>query len=176
MIEPKTVPIKSLQVSDLEKHSVWQFAIDERADDTAVRPVTRLPVSTLAGKIVGTRVRLANGEYRWGIVSNLDARNPEMNEHFLALSMERNGRWFHLARYFDSDYGVRGPKSLARFLGFPVDDVFPICYDVRKCVKGHPAALAGSILREPRVRLTRAEIIGMAVPKIVISGKSTIFK
>ena len=176
MIEPKTVPIKSLQVSDLEKHSVWQFAIDERADDTAVRPVTRLPVSTLAGKIVGTRVRLANGEYRWGIVSNLDARNPEMNEHFLALSMERNGRWFHLARYFDSDYGVRGPKSLARFLGFPVDDVFPISYDVRKCVKGHPATLAGSILRKPRVRLTRAEIIGMAVPKIVISGKSTIFK
>ena len=65
-----------------------------------------------------------------------------------------------------TDYGVRGPQALARFLGFPVDDVFPISYGVRKCVKGHPAALAGSILREPRVRLTRAEIIGMAVPKL----------
>jgi hypothetical protein len=166
MIKPKTRPVESLQVADLEMHPVWQFALAERADDTAVRSVKRLPVSTLAGKIVGTRLRLANGEYQWGIVSNLDAKNPEMNEHFLVLSIERNGRWFHLARYFDSDYGVRGPQALARFLGFPADDVFPISYDVRKCVKGHPATLAGSILREPRVRLTRAQLIGMAVPKL----------
>jgi hypothetical protein len=53
MIEPKTKPIASLQISDLEKHPVWQFAIDDEAGDTAVRSLKRLPVSTLEGKIVG---------------------------------------------------------------------------------------------------------------------------
>ena len=99
MIEPKTKPIASLQISDLEKHPLWQFAIDDEAGDTAVQSLKRLPVSTLAGKIVGRhgpvcQRRISGG----GTVCNLDARNPEMNEHFLTLSIERNRRWFHLQR------------------------------------------------------------------------------
>jgi hypothetical protein len=157
-------PILSLQISDLEKHPVWQFVTNDEADETAVRPVKRLPVSSLLGKVVGSRVRLANGNYVWALIGNLDTKNARMNEHFVTLIFERNGEWFELERYFDPKYRQRGPTALARFLGLSVDDIFPISYDLRKHVKGNPAALSGSVLREPRVRLTRQELIAMAVP------------
>ena len=84
----------------------------------------------------------------------------------MTISIERKGRWFHLARYHDADYAERGPQALARFLGLAVDDIFPISYDVRRFVKGNTAGLKGSISKEPRVRLTRAQIIDMAVPEL----------
>jgi hypothetical protein len=156
--------ISSLRVADLEKHPVWQFTTDGD-EDTAIGPVKRLPVSTLARKVVGTRLQLANGDCVWGVIGNLDTKNAEMHEHFLTLSIKRMSRWFHLARYHDVDYSDRNPQALARFLGLGVDEIFPITYDVRKYVKGNPATLTGRVLKEPRVRLTRAEIIAMAVPE-----------
>ena len=152
-------PIDTLRVSDLKKYRVWEFTTNE-ADETAVRPIKRLPISTLSGKVAGTLVSLANGERLWATLCNLDAQNAEKNEHVVALSIERGGRWFHLARYHDAWYSQNGPKALARFLGLAVDEVFPISYDVREYVKGNPA-LAGSILQEPRVRLTRSQIMAL---------------
>jgi hypothetical protein len=142
---------------------VWQFVNDD-SDELAVRPVNRLPVLTLTGKIVGTQVRLGNGGYVWALISNLDTKNARLNEHFVTLSIERNGRWFHLARYHDIGYSTHGPEALARFLGLSPDDVFPIAYDISNYAKGEAVALAGTILREPRVRLRREKIIAMAVP------------
>jgi hypothetical protein len=75
----------------------------------------------------------------------------------LALSIERGGEWFHLARYHDIRSAVEGPEALARFLGLDVDDVFPISVDVRRYVRGDPAALTATVLKEPRERLTREE-------------------
>jgi hypothetical protein len=157
-------PILSLHINDLEKYPVWEFTDTEEGDGTDVRPIKRLPVATLAGRVVGTRVLLANGQYAWAIIGNLDTNNSQMNEHFVTLSIERKGRWFQLARYHDPDYERRGPTGVARFLGLPVDDIFPISYDVRKFAGGQRAALTGTVLKEPRARLTRAEIIAMAVP------------
>jgi len=82
----------------------------------------------------------------------------------VTLSIERNGQWFDLARYHDIDYVDHGPDALARFLELPVDDVFPITYDVRKYVKGESSTLVGTVPKEPRVKLSRDEIIAMAVP------------
>lgn len=124
----------------------------------------RLPVATLVGKLVGTEVMLANGESAWALVGNVDPTNVRMTEHFLTLSIERDGRWFTLARYHDIDYAEKGPDALARFLGLPVDAVFPIRYDIRRFVKGEIDALNGTISKEPRERLSRAEIIALAVP------------
>jgi len=53
-------PIESIEVRDLEAHAVWQYANVDGGNETLVRPVRRLPVARLAGKVVGTRVRLAN--------------------------------------------------------------------------------------------------------------------
>jgi hypothetical protein len=157
-------PVHALTVADLEAHPVWRYLPenDER-DETFVRPVKRIPVSSLAGKIVGTQVLLANGQRIWAIISNVDHTNARLTQHFLTLSVERNGSWFFLARYHDFDRAKRGPKALAKLLGLSVAEVFPITYDIRSYAKGSSAALSGEITKTPKERLTRSQVIGLAV-------------
>jgi hypothetical protein len=156
-------PIEWLKVADLEANPVWQYTSDDRGGETLVRPVKGIPVNSLTGRVIGTQARLANGVRVWVLIGNIDAENPRFTEHFLTLSIERNGKWFALARYHDFDYAERSPEALARFLALPIDDVFPITFDVRPFAQGDPAALAGSVLKEPREKLTRAEIVELAV-------------
>ena len=128
-----------------------------------VRPVKKLPVESLDNSILGTKVRLANGLQVWATIANFDVTNPRATQHFLFLSIERGGEWFHLARYHDVDFTKRSPEELARFLGLHVDDVFPITVDVRRYVRGDPAALTAAVLKEPRERLTDAELTALAL-------------
>jgi hypothetical protein len=157
-------PIEALEVSDLQAHAVWQYANVDGANETLVRPIRRLPVARLAGRLVATQVRLANGTCVWGLLGNIDECNARLTEHFLTLSVFKDGRWFTLARYHDFDNSENGPGALAHFLGLPIDEVFPIAYDIRHYVKGDTRALAGLILKEPRERLERADLIALAVP------------
>jgi hypothetical protein len=159
-------PIASLQVTDLQAHPVWEYSNREigDGDETFVRPVRRLPVAKLAGKVVGTQVMLANGQRVWALIGNLDPTSARLTEHFLTLSVECDGRWIALARYHDVDYATNGPEALARNLGLASEEVFPIVYDIRQYAKGDPVALCGQILKEPRARLSRSELIAMAVP------------
>ena len=55
-------PIESLSVGELEASPIWQYASNDGAGETLVRPVKKMPVKNLAGKVVGTQVRLANGD------------------------------------------------------------------------------------------------------------------
>jgi len=156
--------IELLDIADLEANPVWEFANDDASGETLVRSVKQIPAKNLDGKLVGTKIRLANGATTWALVGNIDTEKPRLNEHFLTLSIERDGEWFHLARYHDLDFAIRGPEALSRFLGLPVDEVFPISVDVRPYSEGNPAALANVIQKEPRERLSSAEIITLAVP------------
>jgi hypothetical protein len=164
MTEPLTRPFLSLQVSDLQRYPVWESVIDTEPDVT-VFPLTQLPVDSLSGRIVGTHVRLGCGQQTWSMILYTDTQDARKNEHFVQLDIERDGRWFFLSRYWDVDYERNGPQALAQFLGMELDDVFPIDWDVSQYAKGHPAALSGFILREPRERLPIDEIIRMAVPR-----------
>jgi hypothetical protein len=83
------------------------------------------------------------------IIGNIDLADPRLSKHFLTISIEQGGRWFHLARYHDHDYGERGPEQLASFLGLQVEAVFPIAYNVTSTVRGQRAAARGEILAEP---------------------------
>ena len=157
-------PVHLLQVSDLQANPVWQFVGNDLPNETYVRPVTRIPVGKLMGKIVGTQVLLANGARVWALIANIQPDNPRFTEHFVNLSFERNSQWFHLARYHDFDYVEHGPGALAEFLGLRVEDVFPVSYDIRPYASGDPSALAGKVWKDPQERLSRAEIIAMAVP------------
>jgi hypothetical protein len=154
-------PAESLTVADFKAHPVWEFLNDDEIGETMARPVEKLPVETLDDRIVGTPVRLANGLEVWGLFGNFDVKNPRATQHFLALSIERGGEWFHLARYHDVDVATRGPEALARVLGLGVDDIFPITVDVRRYVRGNPAALIAIVLKEPQERLTRAELFAL---------------
>jgi hypothetical protein len=158
-----TKPIDALQVVDLKTHAVWEYTSREADDEILVQPVTQVPVFSGAGKIFGIEVLLASGTQAWAIVGNVDVGNPRATEQFISLSVEREGRWFMLSRYHDFDYTENGPKALARFLGLSIAEVFPISYDIRCYATGNPAALAGKVFDEPRERLSREQLIAMAV-------------
>ena len=160
----ETKPVESLQPIDFGIYPVWQYVNSDAAGETSVRPVARLPVASLNGKLVGVQVLLANGTATWALIGNVDTKNPRMTEHFITILLHKNCQWFALARYHDFDTDTRGPSALAKFLGLEVDEVFPISYDLSRFVKGGPKALRGSILKEPRERLSRSEIIALAVP------------
>ena len=157
-------PIEALQIADIELNPVWQYTESDKPGDTVVHPVMQVPVKTLTGKVVATQVTLGNGTLVWALIGNVDVGNPRLTEHFLTVSVEKSGQWFTLSRYHDFDYADRGPEALAQFLGLPVNEVFPISYDIRRYVTGDPAGLSGQVSKDPSEKLTRAEIIAMAVP------------
>lgn len=156
--------IEKLTAHDLRAFPVWQYVNQDGLGETAVRPVKTIPVKTLNNRVVGTEVKLANGTTRWALVGNIDLKNVRLTEHFLSLSLFDRGRWLPLARYHDADAKERGPNSLARSLELPVEAVFPINYDISRYCVGVRDVVVGSILSEPRERLTRAQVIALAVP------------
>jgi hypothetical protein len=155
--------VDELSGEDLDEFPVWSFVNDD-ADELLLRPVKRLPVPNLSGAIVGTWVVLANRTRVRATLGNVDVKNPRATQHFLQLSVARERQWFHLARYFDFDYSERGPAGLAQFLDLDVSEVFPIAYDVRSHVQGAPAAAAGIVHLDPIEKLSRDELVAMAVP------------
>jgi hypothetical protein len=52
-------PVESLSVADLMSNPVWQFTNSDGMGETFVRPVKKIPVKNLTGKIIGTQVRLS---------------------------------------------------------------------------------------------------------------------
>jgi hypothetical protein len=155
--------IEALRVEDFEVYPVWEYVNDDQLGETAVLPVEGLPVDSLAGKVIGTKLRMANGDWLWALVGNVDERNQALNEQFLTISVEREGHWFPLARYHDSDYNKRGPLALAEFLSLNLEQVFPISYDLRPYVRGEPSILASEIPKEPSTKLTGDQLIAMAL-------------
>jgi hypothetical protein len=155
-------PAETLTVADFKAHPVWEFLNDDEVGETMAKPVEKLPVDTLDHCIVGTPVRLANGSEVWGLFGNFDVKYPRATQHFLALSIERGGTWHHLERYQDAWIKSHGPDVLARFLGLGIDDIFPITVDVRRYVRGDPAALTATVLKEPQERLTREELLALS--------------
>ena len=100
-----------------------------------------------------------------GALGNIDERDARATEQFALLKVFHDGRSFMLARYHDIffDAASNGPEALARFLQLPIDEVFPISFDLRALVLGAPAALVGAIHKEPRERLTRSELTQLAL-------------
>jgi hypothetical protein len=155
--------LNSLTVADFKSYKIWTYAPCKDNDETCVRPVKRDLVSDLTGKLVATQVTLANKYKPWAIIGNIDLANKRLTKHFVTLTLEHNSQWFHLARYHDHDYHERGPKQLAEFLNLKVNEIFPIFYDVSASVSCEKAAATGLILLEPDEKLSRAEIISLAV-------------
>ncbi len=156
-------PVDKLTEADLRSHSVWEFVSDDQPDETYVRAVESLPVTALAGCVVGVQVQLASGRLVWGLLGNVDLQDPTKTAHFLTLSLAVEGHWFHLARYHDADFDTRGPAALASRLGLAVSDVVPIRYDISARALGDPATVRGVVEAEPHHRLSRAELLALAI-------------
>ncbi len=140
------------------------FAPETRSrDETWVKPVRKLPVDDLVGKVAGTQVRLSSGRLVWAMIGNVDVHNAKATEHFISLSFRLGRTWFHLARYHDFDYESHGPKALADALQMPINDVFPIAYDLTHVSRGDPQILRGRILSAPRKRLSEAALMRLSL-------------
>lgn len=98
MSRKNTKPFPKLQISDLEKHPIWETLVDDDADDPSVFPIDTLPVTHLTGRLVGTRVQLANGDRLWAMLFNLDLKDARKTDQLVQLRIERKGEWFWLAR------------------------------------------------------------------------------
>jgi hypothetical protein len=154
-----------LSIRDLEEHPVWEFVNEEKTVGRAlfVKPVPELPISHAGSRFISTLVSLNNGSRHRATLANLDLNNWKSTHHFLMISFVRDGRWFHLSRYFDFDYATNGPKQLAEFFGLSIDEVFPISYDVSGLAIGLPEVIVGSVPAEISDKLSRSEIIALAV-------------
>lgn len=145
---------------DFGVHPVWRNDLsDEKSDgELTYIPVKKLPVESLKNKVIGIQVTLANGEKKWARMSSIRLSDARRTEQFLSISIEKDGKWFSLRRYFDPGHHRAGPDALAEFLGLDVNDVFPIAYDLRPYAIGEDAAIVGLIPREPRERLSKDEL------------------
>ncbi len=155
--------VENIKIKDLEKFPVWQYINNDTIGETSVKPVKKIPVKSTDGKIFGVKVNLANGRVIWATLCNVVAGNSRLTDHFLLISLEYNDEWFTLARYYDFDYEQNGPKALADFLKMEVDEVFPISYDITPYVIGEKSALLGIILKDPKEKLTKPEIIALSI-------------
>jgi len=154
-------PVESLTPKDLEEFPVWEYDLDNEADDgrdeTWVRPVTKYPVKDLGNRIISATVTLRNGIRMLGCFSNIALGSLDSTREFLTVSLWHQGQWIDLARYFDADYERRGPQALSQQLGLTVDEVFPIFYDISEHAFGLETVLRGSIEAEPKRRLSEEE-------------------
>ena len=156
--------IDELTENDFIQYRVWRFVNDDSNGELVVSAIKKLPVKDLSGKVVFAPVQIANGNTMYAMIGNIQIQNPELTKHFMTISLYKDNRWFHLARYHDPDYSSHGPSSLANFLGLKECDIFPIAYDISFAVSKSSVALAGEYFALPEKRLTRAEVIALAVP------------
>ena len=155
-------PVNQLTVEDLSRCPVWDY-FEDGAGKVIASPVAEIPVDSLQSRLVGCKVSLNNGLEAWAQLSNVDLKSDKGTSQFLLLSIQRAGRWFCLARYFDVDYARRGPTALAQFLGLSVHEVFPVSYDIGRFVVGARISTAGQIPQESPLRLSQAELVALAL-------------
>jgi hypothetical protein len=129
------------------------------APDSAQRP------RSLKNRVIATEVRLADESRLWALLENVDVSLPDFTKHWLIAHFLIGSRWWKLARYHDLDADQHSPQALATRLGKRLEEVFPIHYDIASACSVSSPALSGTLEAEPAVRLKRAEIIRMAVPK-----------
>jgi hypothetical protein len=164
----KSKPVDQLRPADLATHPVWEYANAEEGvegqDETWVRPVAELPIADATNRVIGTTVRFSGGREFVATLGNLDAHRAEQTRQFLVLGVfGADGEAFILARYFDAWVDAAGPHALATFMGLPVGEIFPIAYDVSSLVSGDPLCTRGLITLEPEVRLTKKELMMLAM-------------
>jgi hypothetical protein len=157
----KAKPVTSLMAQDLARHPVWEYDLGNETrpgrDETWVVPVKALPVSDLSNHVVATALHLRNGQVLPGMLGCVSLQDTFSNQQFLLASVWHENEWFHLARYYDFDPEKNGPAALAALLSLPVEQIFPIAYDISRWARGLPDVVRGEIAAEPAIRLTDKE-------------------
>ena len=150
--------------SDFPSRPLWTYVNDDELGETLVQSVDQWPVETLDGHLVLDLVTLCCGEKVLTVLSNVNVLSATRNSHFLGLSFIKDAKRFHLARYHDFGQETWGPKSLAKFLGKGLDDIFPIEYDLRRFVlSGDQSALCNQYVLDTQHKLSRKDLIALSL-------------
>ncbi|RCS44030.1 hypothetical protein DTL42_18030 [Bremerella cremea] len=152
-----------LTVSDISDCPIWRFTNENSNDDLEIEPVIEQTFSNLSGLIIAAQVELADLTSHLALHQNVSRAGQKVNDHFLSLTLERAGNWFSLARYHDVSIESFGPIHLAKFMGKPVKDVFPIKYDLRETLRSDSARLVGFVRDVPVFPLTDDELISLSL-------------
>jgi hypothetical protein len=157
--------ISDITISDIKKYPVWEYISDEAnyPDESWIKPVKKYPVETLENRIIGLQVTIANGQKLWAIIENIDFSNDEITKHCISLDLFYNDDWIPLARYYDINYNKYGPQQLADTIGLPIDEVFPIRYELPTSVCKVNHYNNGIIKKTPDVILSNDMIIDMII-------------
>jgi hypothetical protein len=157
----KAKPVVDLTPKDLTRHPVWEYDLGHEylpgRDETWVVPVKALPVTDLSNRLVFTELRLRDGQVLPGLLDGVDLQDEFRTQQLLGLSVWHDNEWFHLVRRWDSEFAAMGPAALAARLALPVEQVFPIGYDISGWAKGIAEVVRGEVLPEPEPRLSDAE-------------------
>jgi hypothetical protein len=157
----KAKPVAALSPKDLARHPVWEYDIGHETlpgrDETWVVPVKALPVTDLSNRIAFTALHLRNGQVLPGLLGSVYLQDAFRTQQFLGLSIWHENGWFHLVRRYGDEFAQMGPAALAARLTLPVEQVFPIAYDISGWAKGLPEVVRGEVPPEPEPRLSDAE-------------------
>jgi hypothetical protein len=159
----KPIPVGKLTEKLFREYPVWEFTNDDEPDEAFVRPVKNFPVSSGDSRLFGCIVLLADGSAAFGLLGNISLSSSQQNAHFRTLSLFVRGQEHYLSRYHDFDFEKHGSTALAKALGKKVEQVFPIAYDLSPFAIGAPDYIRASIPAKPEKKLSRSEIIRLAL-------------
>jgi hypothetical protein len=147
--EPPAKRLSQLTPEDLQAHPVWELETPEEAtppeNDSPIKPVAALPVESLASRVIGTAVVLRNGQTLPAMLTNIELADEAQTQRLLLVQVWHNGEWLRLARPFDPWFAKSGPRSFAKRLGLPVEEVFPMSYDISAHAQGSESVVKGKI-------------------------------
>lgn len=154
-----SIPAEKLTPLHFQKCPVWTFLNNDARGETMVKPLSKLPVRDLDSCLIGTQVLLANGQRVNALIGNIESRDAKRTRLAISLTFFKGAQKFDLARCFDPDYDDRGPEALSRFLNLPVNEVFPISYDLTEFSEGTIEALKGKIENAPKLVLEPEQLL-----------------
>jgi hypothetical protein len=128
------IRVGQIRPENFENFPIWRFCGSDSDGEPMVAPLKSSRVRSLRSRVLGSQAMFANGELHWAILANFDIEREKVTEHFVILSVWTGTNWFHLARYFDPWFDTHGPPCFAQAIDKPIDDIFPIRYDISEHV------------------------------------------
>jgi hypothetical protein len=163
------IKLAALTPDHLEVNWLWQFVPAGSDGDLLLKPVKVRQTQQFTGRLAACKVRLADGSAVWGLIEGLDLATPEFLRHNRELYLWTGASgWFHLAQYFDSNAikAIQGPEVLCGVLGKPLDQIFPIQFDLSARSTVESTCLHGSFEVEPAWGLSQADVMAVLVREL----------
>ena len=157
-LDPFAKDVGGLTPRDFAKFPVGEYVLATEwipwRDETWVKPVTHLPVDSLANRLVGTTLSLANRQRFFGVLSNISVRHVRATRQFIGVEIFHERKSYALQRAQSPMIPYLNAAGLADALGLRIEQVFPISYDLSGIAVGDAEIIKGSIEAEIPEELT----------------------